>query len=113
MNLKAMIVGRISVKTVGGPIMIATVAYDVARQNTYFFLLFLGMISINLAVINFLPIPILDGGHMVFLIWEKIKGSPVSEAVRVYASIVGLTLILALVVFTFWIDIARIFTKGP
>jgi membrane-associated protease RseP (regulator of RpoE activity) len=50
---------------------------------------------------------------MVFLIWEKIKGSPVSEAVRVYASIAGLTIILALVVFTFWVDIARIFTRMP
>jgi regulator of sigma E protease len=113
MNLKAMITGRISPKTVGGPIMIATVAYEVASQNLFTFLLFLGMISVNLAVINFLPIPILDGGHMVFLIWEKIKGSPVSEAVRVYASIAGLTIILALVVFTFWVDIARIFTRMP
>jgi regulator of sigma E protease len=112
LNLKAMVTGRISVKTVGGPIMIATVAYEVASENVYTFLLFLGMISINLAVINFLPIPILDGGHMVFLLWEKIKGGPVSEAVRIYASVVGLTVILALVVFTFWVDIARLF-KNP
>jgi regulator of sigma E protease len=107
MNLKAMITGRVSVKTVGGPIMIATVAYDVAGRNIYQFMLFLAMISINLAVVNFLPIPILDGGHMVFLIWEKIKGGPVSEAVRTYATMVGLAVILFLMVFTFWMDIAR------
>jgi regulator of sigma E protease len=109
LNLKAILTNRISYKTVGGPIMIATVAYDIASENLYRFILFLGMISINLAVINFLPIPILDGGHMVFLIYEKIRGIPASEAVRTYAGIVGLVLILGLMVFVFWQDIMRLF----
>jgi regulator of sigma E protease len=112
LNLKAMLPPnpRISYKAMGGPIMIASVAYDVANQNIYSFILFLGMISINLAVINFLPIPVLDGGHMVFLIWEKIRGVPASESARAVATYVGLLVIVALVVFTFWVDISRLVT---
>jgi regulator of sigma E protease len=107
LNLMAMITNRVSPENMGGPIMIATVAYEVASENMYSFILFLGIISINLAVINFLPVPILDGGHMVFLIYEKIRGFPASEMVRTVATIVGLTLILALVVFTTWNDLTR------
>ena len=109
LNLKAMIMGRVSVDSMGGPILIATVAYDIASENVYSLIFFLGMISINLAVINFLPIPVLDGGHMVFLIWEKIRGVPASQTVQVAATYVGLLVILALMVFTFWIDITRLF----
>jgi regulator of sigma E protease len=111
LNLKAMLVGRISLKAAAGPITIATMAYEVANQNIYSFILFLGMISINLAVINFLPIPILDGGHMVFLIWEKIRGVPASESARAIATYAGLLLIATLIVFTFWVDITRLVTR--
>jgi regulator of sigma E protease len=110
LNLKAMLVGRISPKAGAGPITIATMAYDVANQSIYSFILFLGMISINLAVINFLPIPILDGGHMVFLIWEKIRGVPASESARAIATYAGLLVIVALMVFYFWLDITRLVT---
>src|SRR5262249_6607612 len=71
--------GRISVKTLSGPLTIANVSYRLAGEDFWQFLLFLGMISVNLAVVNFLPIPVLDGGHMVFLILEKILGRPVPE----------------------------------
>jgi regulator of sigma E protease len=108
-NLVAMITGRVSTKTVGGPILIATEAYARASQDVYSLIFFLAVISVNLAVINFLPIPILDGGHMVFLIWEKVRGVPASETVRNAATIAGLALILLLVVFTFWLDISRFF----
>src|SRR5262249_8248578 len=65
-SLRAIVTNRVSAKGgLGGPIMIATTAYYVASENIWSFLFFLGMISVNLAVINFLPIPILDGGHMV------------------------------------------------
>jgi regulator of sigma E protease len=109
LNLRAMITGRVSLKSVGGPIMIATLAYEVAGQSVYDLVLFLGMISINLAVINFLPIPVLDGGHMLFLIWEKIRGVPASQTVQAVATYVGLLVILALMVLTFWVDITRLF----
>lgn len=108
-NLQAIVTGRVSYETMGGPILITTVAYSVASEDVYKFILFLGMISVNLAVINFLPIPILDGGHMVFLIYEKLRGAPPSEAIRVAATYAGLFLILALMVFVFWIDITRLF----
>ncbi len=109
-SLRAIITRRVSAKGgLGGPILIATAAYAYASENIWSFLFFLGIISVNLAVINFLPIPILDGGHMVFLIYEKIRGIPASESARSAATIVGLAVILLLVVFTFWLDISRFF----
>jgi regulator of sigma E protease len=109
LNLRAIITNRVSYETIGGPLMIAAIAYNQASMGTYFFLMFLGMISINLAVINFLPIPILDGGHMVFLIYEKIRGVPASETVRVIAAYLGVAFLLALMVFAFWQDIIHLF----
>jgi regulator of sigma E protease len=100
---------RISPEGVSGPLVIAAVAYGSASKGTFFFLLFLGMISINLAVINFLPIPILDGGHMVFLVYEKVRGIPASETVRLIATYCGLAIILGLVVFVFRNDIVHLF----
>jgi regulator of sigma E protease len=67
----------------------------------------LGIISINLAVVNFLPIPILDGGHMVFLLYEWVRGKPPPESVRNVATIIGLVLILSLMMFVFYQDAAR------
>jgi regulator of sigma E protease len=108
-NLKNMATGRISIKNLGGPITIARVAYRIAGYDFWEFLFFIGMISVNLAVINFLPIPVLDGGHMVFLIYEKIRGKPASEGVRVATTYAGLALILSLMVFVLYQDIWRIF----
>ncbi len=106
LNLRAMMTGRISLRATGGPIMIAAVAFQAASDNLFALILFLGMISVNLAVINFLPIPLLDGGHMVFLIYEKLRGAPASESVRVIATYVGLAFILGLMVFAFWNDLS-------
>jgi regulator of sigma E protease len=63
---------------------------------------------VNLAVINFLPIPVLDGGHMVFLIYEKLRGAPASEPVRAIATWAGLAVIGSVMIFIFWNDIARL-----
>ncbi len=108
-NLQAIFTGRVSPKSVGGPILIATTAYSIASDDIYKFLRFLGMISVNLAVINFLPIPILDGGHMVFLFYEKLRGAPASENIRAAATYAGLFLILALMAFVWWVDLTRWF----
>lgn len=67
----------------------------------------MGLISINLAVVNFLPIPILDGGHMVFLIYEKIRGRPASEMFRVVATYIGLAMIGCLMLFVLYLDFRR------
>jgi len=109
MNLYAMGIGRVSAKTMSGPLTIANVSYKLAGEDFWQFLLFLGMISVNLAVVNFLPIPVLDGGHMVFLILEKILGRPVPEKVFAFAMYTGLALILSLMVFVLFLDVRRLF----
>jgi regulator of sigma E protease len=109
MNLYAMVIGRVSAKTMSGPLTIANVSYKLAGEDFWQFLLFLGMISVNLAVVNFLPIPVLDGGHMVFLILEKILGRPVPERVFAFAMYTGLFLILSLMLFVVVLDVRRLF----
>jgi regulator of sigma E protease len=106
-TLYSMFSGRVSVKLLGGPITIAKTAYRIAGYDIWEFIFFMGMISINLAVINFLPIPVLDGGHMVFLFYEKIRGRQASEAVRVGATYAGLAVILSLMVFVIYLDLTR------
>jgi len=112
-TLRGYFTGRLSVaKNLGGPVTIARVAFRFAGVDFWEFVFFLGMISVNLAVINFLPIPVLDGGHMVFLLYEKIRGKPASEQVRVGATYAGLLFLAAVMVFVLYIDIARLFKGG-
>jgi regulator of sigma E protease len=107
-NLRGFATGRLSLKLMAGPITIGTAAYNIAGMNIFEFITFLGMISVNLAVINFLPIPVLDGGHMVFLIYEKLRGQPASEGVRVAALYLGLALLVSLMIFVFYLDLKRL-----
>lgn len=111
-NIRGIATGRISATNLAGPISIARIAYRFADYDFWEFLFLIGMISVNLAVINFLPIPVLDGGHMVFLIYEKVRGKPASEGVRVAATYAGLALILLLMVFVFYLDIKRLIMPG-
>jgi regulator of sigma E protease len=106
-SLVSMFSGRISVKNLGGPILIARAAYNIAGRDTWEFLFFLGLISVNLAVVNFLPIPLLDGGHMVFLLYESVRGKPASEQVKIGATYVGLAMILSLMAFVIYLDLTR------
>jgi regulator of sigma E protease len=108
-NLYAMVFGRVSAWTMSGPLTIADVSYKIAGENLWQFILFIGMINVNLAVINFLPIPVLDGGHMVFLLYEKIRGKPAPESVLAAAMYTGLALILALMCFVLFLDVKRLF----
>jgi regulator of sigma E protease len=109
-TLRGMIIYRnISPFQMAGPLTIARLAYKIAGMDFWEFVFFLGMISVNLAVINFLPIPVLDGGHMVFLIYEKLRGKPASEGIRNGATIAGLALILCLMVFVIYVDVSRWF----
>jgi regulator of sigma E protease len=107
LNIRGMIFGRIGVKNIGGPITIAVGAAHFASLPWGEFVFFMGLISINLAVVNFLPIPILDGGHMVFLIYEWIRRKPATEAVRIWATYAGLAIIGCLMIFVFTLDINR------
>jgi regulator of sigma E protease len=109
MNLYAMISNRVSPTTMSGPLTIADVSYKIAGESFWQFILFIGMINVNLAIINFLPIPVLDGGHMVFLIYEKIRGKPAPDWVQIAALWVGLFLILGLMFFVLFLDVQRLF----
>jgi regulator of sigma E protease len=106
--LRGFSTGRISPTLIAGPLSIATAAFNFAQMNIYEFLTFLGIISVNLAVVNFLPIPILDGGHMVFLVYEKLRGQPASEQVRLAATYLGLALLVCLMIFALYIDAKRL-----
>ena len=99
---------QISPRLLGGPIEIAKQAGKSAEEGLGRLLLFLTMLSANLAVVNFLPIPVLDGGHLLFLIIEKVKGSPVSARVLTYSQILGLVFVIALMLFVTYNDILRL-----
>jgi regulator of sigma E protease len=101
---------RVSPKQLGGPIMIAKVAYFAAGSSFTELIRFLGMLSINLAVLNFLPIPPLDGGQMLFLIAEKVRGRPLPESALIAGTYFGLILVLSLMVFVTYQDVFRSFT---
>ena len=99
---------QISPRLLGGPIEIAKQAGRHASEGFGRLLLFLTMLSANLAVVNFLPIPVLDGGHMVFLLYELVRGKPPSEKVVGVLSYLGLALILSLMFFVFGLDLGLI-----
>jgi regulator of sigma E protease len=106
-QLSALITGGLSWQNMSGPIGIAGTAYAAAETDLNTLILFLGIISVNLAVVNFLPIPILDGGHMVFLIYEGLRGKPASQAVYAFANYAGLALIASLMLFVICLDVKR------
>ena len=107
-TLAKLINGKISPTNLGGPGTIAMAATSEASRSTSRLLLFLTFLSANLAVVNFLPIPILDGGHMLFLAYEGIFRRPVSERVQVVLTYGGLFMILGLMLFVIFLDIGRI-----
>ncbi|MEZ6184611.1 MAG: site-2 protease family protein [Planctomycetota bacterium] len=107
--LRSFATGSVSPKELGGPIQIVNVAYKVARHDSLARLFhLLAILSVNLAVINVLPIPVLDGGHILFLLLEKLKGKPVSGEVLSAAQWLGLIMILGLMALVFFNDIRRI-----
>jgi len=106
--LAAIVSGRVSVNEMGGPLTIGYMAFEIAGDDFYQFLIFLGIIGVNLAIINFLPIPVLDGGHMVFLIYEWVRGKPAPESVRVAATYIGLAMIASLMILVIYLDVKRV-----
>ncbi|MCY2964980.1 MAG: RIP metalloprotease RseP [Planctomycetota bacterium] len=102
---------QISHRAVGGPIRIAETAYVFAQSGYGDFMLFLAMLSVSLAVLNFMPVPVLDGGHFMFLLWEGIRGTPANERVVVGATYVGLAMILSLMLWVVSMDVMRLWGK--
>lgn len=105
--VRGLITGDVSVKSLGGPVTITVESGRVAAWGIIPYLLFMAMISANLGVINLLPIPMLDGGHLFLLSIEAIRGKPLSERVTAAVMQVGLALILMLMVFVFYMDFLR------
>ncbi len=111
LSVVKLISGTISAKdTFGGPILIAQTAGKMAKKGTSKFLEFIAWISISLAILNLLPIPVLDGGHLIFFSIEGIRGKPVSIRAREIAQQGGIALLLLLMVFVFYFDITRFFS---
>jgi regulator of sigma E protease len=103
-----LIQGSISPKTIGGPILITQIAGEVVRRGTVQLLSFTAFLSINLAILNLLPIPVLDGGHLLFSLIEWLRGKPISLRKREIAQQVGLALLVGLMIFAFYNDIFRL-----
>jgi regulator of sigma E protease len=107
-SIGKMISGSISADNLGGPIQISVLAGSAAKAGYVTFLSMVALLSINLGLLNLLPIPILDGGQLLMIAIEKLKGSPVSEIALEYSMRVGIVLVVSLMIFAFANDIARL-----
>jgi regulator of sigma E protease len=107
LTVKRMLLGQVGSENIGGIITISRASYSWAEEGVAKLFYFLAMLSINLAFLNVLPIPVLDGGHLFFLIIEKLKGSPVSNRVLGTSQAVGVVLLLSLMVYVTYNDLVR------
>jgi regulator of sigma E protease len=108
LSVAKMFQGRIPAKDIGGPILIVQAAGQQARLGLEYLLNFMAVISINLGVLNLLPIPVLDGGHFLFFIMEALLRRPLDTRHREIAQQVGLVLLVSLMAFAFYNDIVRV-----
>ena len=102
------IAGTLSAKNLGGPIMIAQLAGQQAEAGIINFIFFIALLSVNLGIINLLPIPVLDGGHLLFFLIEAVTRRPLNHKMREVAQQVGIFVLILLMIFVFYNDIARI-----
>ncbi len=107
-SIGKMITGVLSPQNLSGPITIARVAGDSASSGWYAYLSFIAYLSVSLGVLNLLPIPVLDGGHLVFFTWEWLRGKPVPEAVQMQGVRIGMALLMGLMFFAFYNDLMRL-----
>ena len=109
-SLARMVIGEVSIKNLSGPVTIANYAGQTAQMGLLQFVNFVALISISLGILNLLPIPLLDGGHLLYYIVELIKGSPVSEKIMETGQQIGLVLLAGLMFIAFYNDINRLIT---
>ncbi len=107
-TLEGLVTGRVSVRELGGPILIGQVSGAVARLGLEPFLTFVALFSINLAILNLLPIPVLDGGHLVFLIYEGVRGRPMPLAQRQRLTQIGFVVLVGIMVLALANDFVRL-----
>ena len=103
-----LVTGRASVENISGPITIARYANASAQLGPAWFLNFLALLSLSLAIINLLPIPVLDGGHLLYYLIELAKGSPLSERAMVAGQYIGLAMLAGLMGLAFYNDILQL-----
>jgi regulator of sigma E protease len=108
LSVVKIIEGKISAKTIGGPILIAQLAGQQAKAGASSLILFMAVISINLVILNILPIPVLDGWHLFIFLIEGISGRPVSMKIRERAQQVGIFMIIFIMLLVFYNDLSRI-----
>lgn len=106
--LRQMVFGERGTEDLGGPIRIAEYSADAAQAGSLGLIIFMAMLSVNLGLVNLLPLPVLDGGHLVLCAWEAIFKKPVMEKVQDVGLKVGLLFLLGLMIFTTWNDISRL-----
>ncbi|WP_129126369.1 RIP metalloprotease RseP [Geomonas oryzae] len=111
LSLVRLVERAIPLDNIGGPIMIVKMAGEQAAAGGVSFLAFVALLSVNLGVLNLLPVPILDGGHLAFFVIELVLGRPVSKRTREIAQQVGLVLLISLMMLAFYNDIARMFAS--
>ncbi len=104
-----MVTGEVSLKNMSGPLSIADIAGSTANAGFVYFLNFLAVVSVSLGILNLFPIPVLDGGQIVYQLAEWVKGSPLSERTMLIGHQIGIFFIIALTSFAFYNDIVRIF----
>ena len=107
-SIGKMITGALSPENLSGPLTIARVAGDSASSGWYAYLSFIAYLSVSLGVLNLLPIPVLDGGHLVFFAVEWLRGKPVSEQVQMQGIRIGMALLMGLMFFAFYNDLMRL-----
>jgi regulator of sigma E protease len=112
LTVKRMVLGQVSSDNIGGILVIGKVSHDSAEQGLAKLFYFLCMLSMNLAFLNVLPVPVLDGGHLLFLLVEGIQGKPVSRRVLAFSQMVGLILIISLMVYVTYKDIVHLWPAG-
>lgn len=112
LTLDRLVRGTVAVKELHGPVGIVHIGSRVADRGFMYLVFFLAMISVNLAVLNFLPLPIVDGGLFVYLIYEKLRGRPPSVAFQNAAAILGLMLIVGVFLVASYNDVMRLFGRG-
>ena len=105
-----MLIGEASIKNLSGPLTIADYAGKSAGMGLTAYLQFLALISVSLGVLNLLPLPVLDGGHLMYYLWEGLTGKPVSDALMEHLQRGGIAILLVMMSIALFNDITRLFT---
>jgi regulator of sigma E protease len=104
-----MLIGQASLESISGPLGIADIAGHALVLGLSTFLGLLALVSLSLAILNLLPVPVLDGGHLMFYVVEALRGRPVSEQTQLLGQKIGLSLLLALMALAMFNDLSRLF----